>query len=95
MSAMDLVMIFGLFHARDRKITLDEFCTVQGGHDDWPTVEKVETLYEDVAKEAAVQAGHDWLLRHPPTSSVPWKAFAESANYGQIMYQRTTVWEKR
>jgi hypothetical protein len=91
MSATDLVMIFGLFSVPDRKITLVEFCTIQREHDNWPTIQAVEPFYGAVAKEAAVQAG----MREPPTSSMPWKPYAECLNHGQIMYQRTTVWEKR
>jgi len=93
---MDLVTIFGFFHAPDKKITLEEFCTIQGGGEDkWPTVQSVKTLYGEISAEAAVQAGHDWLLRDRPTYSIPWEPFAEAVTYGQIMYKRTTVWEKR
>lgn len=95
MSAVDLMIIFGFFYAPDRKITLEELCTIQGTHDNWPTVQSVEAFYEVVAAEAATQVGHDWLLRNVPTSSQPWGPFAECRDYGQIMFKRTTVWEKR
>lgn len=95
MSHMDLVGIFGLFHALDKRITLEELCTIQGGHDSWPTVKAVDVLYGEVSAEAALQAGLDWILRDLPTASEAWAPFAEFVNYGQIMYKRTTVWDKR
>lgn len=95
MSHMDLVGVFGLFHAPDKTITLEELSTIQGEHDNWPTVKAVDILYGEVSAEAALQAGLDWILRDLPSSSEPWAPFAEFVNYGQIMYKRMNVWDSR